>query len=462
MKISELLPTEENVRETYLNDTIGRDNDVNAFVDILNSLENASAIALDGAWGSGKTFFVRQVKMILDSCCSNNVDNDYKQEIRQYWINKHNGNEPDFQSQLCVYYDAWENDNDEDPVLSLVYSILQDVDAESPFEPESGLLDKGAAIAECLSGRNITAVVESLKGADALADLRKKKEIQTQVKEFFDELLEERANRLVVIIDELDRCKPEFAVRLLERVKHYFADDRITFVFSTNINELQHTISKFYGNGFDAVRYFDRFFDLRIALPPVNIERYLQSIDFGTGYVVDDVCYELIQRYTLSLREIARFLRLVKIAVYEPTHDSKKFDFDFHDGQGKLLELMYVVPLLIVLKMTDGETYNRFLAGENPEPLVELFERIRTKHDWKFDEFLSADEFYEATVPSSTAKKCITYKQKFTEIYDAIFGNQYNFQKRAINIGKYQFTANSRDRALKAVAALSVYANYEL
>ena len=242
--------------------------------------------------------------MVLDACCRDSENAD-KQRVRHKWTTMHDGKQPEFQSQLCVYYDAWENDNDEDPVLSLVYSILQDVDVESPFEKESGIFDKGAAIAECLSGRNITAVVDSLKSKDALADLRKKKQIQSEVKGFFDELLVERANRLVIIVDELDRCKPEYAVRLLERVKHYFADDRISFVFSTNIKELQHTISNFYGEGFDAVRYFDRFFDLRITLPPVDMDSYLRSISFNNRYVVDMVCYELIEQYALSLREFS-------------------------------------------------------------------------------------------------------------------------------------------------------------
>ena len=356
MRISELRPTEENIRNTYLNDTIGRNKDVNAFIDILNTLENSCAIALDGVWGSGKTFFVQQVKMVLDACCRDSENAD-KQSVRHKWTTMHNGKEPEFQSQLCVYYDAWENDNDEDPVLSLVYSILQDVDAESPFEKESGIFDKGAAIAECLSGRSITAVVDSLKSKDTLSDLRKKKQIQTEVKNFFDELLTERANRLV-IVDELDRCKPEYAVRLLERIKHYFADDRISFVFSTNIKELQHTISNFYGEGFDAVRYFDRFFDLRIALPPVDMDSYLRSINFDKQYVVDRVCYELIEQYALSLRESSRFIQFVNLAVHEPTHESHKYDFSFPDGKAKLFGLMYVVPLLVVLKICRREKRN--------------------------------------------------------------------------------------------------------
>ena len=67
------------------------------------------------------------------------------------------------------------------------------------------------------------------------------------------------------VIDKSDRCKPTFAVHLLEQIKHYIFDDRITFVFSINLEQLQHTIKQYYGADFDSCRYLDRFFDLRIS-----------------------------------------------------------------------------------------------------------------------------------------------------------------------------------------------------
>lgn len=62
MKSLELKPIHSNIVSTYLEDSIDRDRDINAFVDILNAQESSCAIALDGTWGSGKTFFVKQVK----------------------------------------------------------------------------------------------------------------------------------------------------------------------------------------------------------------------------------------------------------------------------------------------------------------------------------------------------------------------------------------------------------------
>ena len=63
----ELKPTYENLINTLLKDTIGRDMDVFALAELLDTVENACSIAIDGSWGSGKTFFVKQAKMIMDA-----------------------------------------------------------------------------------------------------------------------------------------------------------------------------------------------------------------------------------------------------------------------------------------------------------------------------------------------------------------------------------------------------------
>ena len=56
MKSYELKPTYDNLLNTYLKDAIGRNNDIFLFANILNAIEDSCSIALDGQWGSGKTF----------------------------------------------------------------------------------------------------------------------------------------------------------------------------------------------------------------------------------------------------------------------------------------------------------------------------------------------------------------------------------------------------------------------
>ena len=121
MKFSVLNPTEENIRETLLNDPLGRFQELSQFVELLNSIEDSCTIALDGDWGSGKTFFIKQVQMIIDAY-NGKLDKTYATNIQEKFgdINR--------VSQITVYYDAWENDGEADPLLSILYEIITTFD----------------------------------------------------------------------------------------------------------------------------------------------------------------------------------------------------------------------------------------------------------------------------------------------------------------------------------------------
>ena len=463
MKNFELKPTEENLLSTYQNDTIERNSDVHAFVDVLNSLEDSCSIALDGLWGSGKTFFVKQVKMILDSCASVQPKGNYATEIKSVWQNYHNGQEPEFQTQLCVYYDAWENDNDGDPILSLVYSILQDVDTNTPLPKDAKILEKVAAVVECISGISATTLLDSVKSDSLLDDLRKSKDTHTVIADFLDHLLDERADRLVVIIDELDRCKPNYAVQLLEKIKHYFDNERITFVFAVNLQELQHTISNYYGNAFDSCRYLDRFFDLRISLPPANMYRYYQSINFQSdSYTVDVVCKKIIESYHFSLREISRFLKAMTIAEYELSHGNSGFNLSDPEGLASYFCAMYIVPLLLALEISDVTAYNQLISGRNSEKLVELLETMDSNYPGHFRELLSKNEVYNS-VPETEqfAKTVVTIREKASAAYEAIFVKNYTVHNYHCFVGNCEFSSKTKTFLLRIVSLLSKYAKYE-
>lgn len=128
---------------------------------------------------------------------------------------------------------------------------------------------------------------------------------------------------IVFIIDELDRCRPSYAVELLEQIKHFFAIEGIVFVLSIDKLQLGHAVKGFYGNdGIDADEYLRRFIDIEYSLPqpdPLLFCQYLYEFfgfnDFFTtdrhykyGYQnekdnVVDISVLLFKHYNATLRQ---------------------------------------------------------------------------------------------------------------------------------------------------------------
>ena len=386
MKRKDLQPTMDNIKQTFIDDTIGRNKDLLSFIQILCSIDDNYSIALDSSWGSGKTFFVKQVKMIFDSSNAFGYDSvEEKDKILQEWDKLSEDVDISVNSNVTIYYDAWENDCDEDPIYSLIYQIVLNTNNNEGLNKKISFDDVLAAagrFTEAISGINPNEIVESLKSKSILEELIEKKSIDTIIKGFIDSILPEHGDRLVIIIDELDRCNPKFAVKLLEKIKHYFYNDRITFVFSVNLSELQQTIKHYYGENFNAGKYLDRFFDLRISLPPVNLNKYYESIGYyNSSDVIDKSISLVISKYDLQLREIAKFITIVRAATYEYERIKDFFP------QTKHFLLQVVVPMAIGLKLTDPCKYSDFVNGKNSSPLKEFYSDSETLNNVSY--FLS-------------------------------------------------------------------------
>lgn len=228
-----MIPTEENLIQALSEDILNRNKDIVYFYNLLMAQEGSSSIALDGRWGSGKTFFVRQTMLVINAqnqTCSMDAN---KREKITYSLPLQSKEVDNTNCSLAVYYDAWKNDNDIDPMLSIVYEITRQVSVDYNYSNKK-LIDMTVGLFEVLSGRSVSKLLENLMGDNPYEKLKEQKEIDERIKHFFSEILLERGNKLIVFIDELDRCKPTYAVRLLEQIKHYLTDDRITFVFSVN------------------------------------------------------------------------------------------------------------------------------------------------------------------------------------------------------------------------------------
>lgn len=458
MNSFELIPTEENLIQALSKDLLKRNKDLVRFYDLLLAQESASSIAIDGRWGSGKTFFVKQSMLLINAKNPmSDMDEEKKASIVYALPFPKKAEEVEENYDVAVYYDAWENDNDTDPVLSLVYEIIKQLGINYAFEDNSNAFKLAGSVLEALTGRNINGIIENLKSENPLTKIKEEKDLHENIKNFFTELLVERGNRLVIFIDELDRCKPSYAVQLLERIKHYLCDERITFVFSVNLGELQHTIKHYYGNTFDACRYLDRFFDMRISLPPADKTAFYREIGLESSYGLEKISRKVIDTYNMELREATRFYRQVKTAVYEPTHDSKKWDFTFPDDKGRHLLLMYIVPIVVGLKIVNITLYDDFVNGKNSKPLMDIY-KDSDLGDWLVSKLLNRNESYE----EEEGKTVVAVEQKLQDLYDAIFVTEYTNRIYHTMIGDYEFTDNSKHFVKSVEGMLSAYADYHI
>ena len=456
MRSLDLTPTNENVYNSLINDSIGRGEFVRQFVKMLNAIEDNCTIALEGNWGSGKTFFVKQVKMVLDAHNPNYQPvNGFLTEERRKVIkekcsefNAEDGS-TELKPQLCVYYDAWQNDNDEDPILSLVYSIVKEIGSDFSFDKKP-TLDICSELINLVCDKDISKLIKVLKGENALDLIKKTKDEAEKVSKFLQSLLPEVGERLIVFVDELDRCKPSYAVKLLEKIKHYFLDEEITFVFSVNINELQHTIKKHYGSDFDATRYLDRFFDLRAALPKFDLEKYYASIGFELNEnMFNYVCASVINKYQFEMRNIAKYIRLAKIAVPKSV---RKGDMLFVPEKSALfIYNIYLIPIMIGLKLTDAKRFENFVNGKDCTPLLD-FQKCFSMGcfvDLAFERYEKSSNDIAAAI-----------EKKIKEIYDAIFVEKYEDESYRL-IGSMYFNKKTKDSVMCIAGLMSSSASFD-
>jgi hypothetical protein len=97
---------------------------------------------------------------------------------------------------------------------------------------------------------------------------------------------------MFVFIDELDRCRPSFAIRMLEEAKHLFDIDGIVFVIATDSEQLAHSIRAVYGEGFEARRYLRRFFDRVFVFPETDRTEFAKGL-FEQSGISEDTFYQI-------------------------------------------------------------------------------------------------------------------------------------------------------------------------
>lgn len=150
---------------------------------------------------------------------------------------------------------------------------------------------------------------------------------------------------------------------------------------------------------------------------------------------------------------------MAKAAAYAPTHDSERFDFTFSEEKATQFCLMFMVPIMIGLKISDYSRYEAFITGQDCSPLHDLLGNTEMGMSLRRS-LLANNETYDEEKQTEHIK-LVKLKDKLDALYDALFIRQYTSRAYEVRIGQMSFGSESRATLLRAVSALSQFADFE-
>ena len=348
-----LLETQVSSEDPWNDDVLGREELAAKLTNVIRNQTEPFAITVDGSWGTGKTFLLQRWQANLE-------DDGYK----------------------AIYFNAWEDDFCNDPLLAILGQLseyFKDGKLKSLVGKViriAGTLFKQNAINVIHKHIGISLVIEKRDQgqSDLLKEYLEQRATKDKLKQHLENLaktiLEETGHPLIFIIDELDRCRPTFAIELLERVKHIFDVPNLVFVFGINRGELCSALQSVYGE-IDATVYLRRFFDMEFILPETTSEEFCRNLldrfrfaeffaELGESANTDLHIKEFKDlaewipffwgEFGMSLRDIGYSVRMIALVckVLEPKHYMYPF----------------LLSVLIPVKLTNQKLYRQFIQGE--------------------------------------------------------------------------------------------------
>ena len=113
---------------------------------------------------------------------------------------------------------------------------------------------------------------------------------------------------IYILIDELDRCRPNYAIELLERIKHLFDVKGLVFIIATDSKQLSHSINAVYGSKFKSEQYLKRFFDREYTLDEPELYDYSYFLLDKYNILEDEKFYVSLDKY--AYKNINKMLKL--------------------------------------------------------------------------------------------------------------------------------------------------------
>lgn len=340
-------------------DLLGRHTEIENLSPVLLSAQSPLVFAIDAPWGGGKTTFFRLWQCYLS-----------------------------YENKVSLYLNAWESDFAEDPLLPMLSvldrwlsdqsntpavrnawekaktyapSIIKSTAVAAAKAATFGALDldkEYEKLASELAGGSVGSLVDSF-------NIKQKslERFKVQLSKALDALPEGQEN-LILFVDELDRCKPTYAIEVLERIKHLFDVDRLVFVLAINRDQLSKSFQGVYGSAFDGSHYLRRFIDLDYHLNLVDVgvyinarirqpdilecfkSRHSERDDYEYGAKVLSF---LAVRFNFTLRDIDQLVVRLRLILRSIPKDH-------------FLDIPLLIPLM-VLRQENSDLYHRYTAN---------------------------------------------------------------------------------------------------
>ena len=367
MKKYELEANDINIHNSLIDDKIGNQEYLSSLIRLISNINDNEVICIDGDWGVGKTFLVKQLIYLIEHYNEDNNQGQFKlvESERDILSNICNKN-------LVFYYNAWENDDHSDVLESIIYNILNEYpkyksEISSKFDKTGAIKEVLNILTKIISSKffNIDLSTEKIEKIKTFNDLSDEINTYEERKKLFKKLINKILidKRMILVIDELDRCNPNFATKVLEVIKHYNLPN-VTVIIVSNNNELQNTIKQQYGQSFNSYTYLNRFFDYTMTIDNsrsiVYAKKYLEFR--AETYLPHDVFYAMSQKYKFSLRDCNRYRVLYDTAIDYIENDNKRNIF--FNKKENCCVYSIILPIIYAFKVKDINAYNQCINGQ--------------------------------------------------------------------------------------------------
>lgn len=428
----------------FKTDRLDRAAFASALSNLVTNVESPFVINLEASWGQGKTTFLKM----------------WRNSLKHEGVNS-------------LYFNAWETDFSVDPLVAFIGELSQSFSEFDLPNKENAKkqLNRLKKVGVSVLKRSIPGAVKlatmglldlSEVTEDVLAEVGEKiaedqlaryEQGKKSIANFRNEL-EKFAHAvclegkpLILVVDELDRCRPDYAIRLLETVKHLFAVPNVVFVIATDAQQLSSAVHHAYGLNTASEDYLRRFFDIVISLPPPSTKKFVQSQIERYGF--DESFFS--KRANGDARYDKSQLANAFVGLFKSTHCSlrdqqKAFTLLAIAIQATAIE-QYLHPFLlcplIVLRIKNPGLYRSFVVGgSDHDEVLEYFRRTPEGR-----RYFAGDGNYSAVIEACLAAsrnrasiELISSKYKKIADDDSLSQESRDRAKRILEvIGNFQF-----------------------